>query len=267
VRAARSPVVVVGLLVAATVGLLLVAYLAARTEPGELSLERGREVFEGRGRCATCHAREGDGAGYRGPVLDAGLRDRPAERGAGLDVVDYVVLSLYRPTAHTVDGFPMGLMPAANLAPLSLDDDDVASVVLFLLSDGTESGGAQLRAAIRAAQRRHGDVVLRPAPTAGDPERGRALFRSLGCPSCHALGGVTDPERARAPGPELTGIGGFQSPAYIAQSIWQPQAAVTSDSPEWRGTDGTSTRMPSYRDVIVPADVDDLVAFLVSTGC
>ena len=58
-------------------------------------------------------------------------------------------------------------------------------------------------------------------PITGDPARGKALFASNGCLKCHIVNG-----EGAAYGPELTAIGVHRSPAYLRESILNPNAAV-----------------------------------------
>ncbi|MBI5366771.1 MAG: hypothetical protein HZA54_07020, partial [Planctomycetes bacterium] len=65
----------------------------------------GREVFLGKGRCATCHTLGAGAPPGRGPDL-AGVGGRAATRVAGLDAAGYLLESLVQPNAFTVPGYP-----------------------------------------------------------------------------------------------------------------------------------------------------------------
>ena len=61
-----------------------------------------------------------------------------------------------------------------------------------------------------------------PAPLRGDAARGEQLYRSKGnCAQCHTIQG-----RGGATGPDLTDIGARRGPAYLRESLVNPEAAV-----------------------------------------
>ena len=79
----------------------------------------------------------------------------------------------------------------------------------------------------------HSRASDNPSPAAGDPESGRALFKTIGCAACHLL----DPESpadgwtARRQGPNLARIGSKVSAAWLnawllAPHSLQPQTAM-----------------------------------------
>lgn len=98
---------------------------------------------------------------------------------------------------------------------------------------------------------------------AGDPARGRALYRELECYQCHAIKGESFPpagDDAKNVGPELTGMGGRHPAEYLAESILTPNAVLV-DGPGFIGPDGRSI-MPSFADSLSVIQLVDLVAFL-----
>ncbi len=138
-----------------------------------------------------------------------------------------------------------------------------------------------------------------PAAPVGDPARGKALFSAKGCPQCHRVRG----EGGRL-GPDLTTIGESRAPAYLRQSLLDPDAVVLP--PYWvvrfrddsgRAHEGfllnedtytvqfldfqsrlhsmeksglqdyrveKKSRMPSFRGALSDAALQDLVAYLSS---
>jgi mono/diheme cytochrome c family protein len=106
---------------------------------------------------------------------------------------------------------------------------------------------------------------LRPAT--GDPARGRRVFETQGCASCHRIegetfaGGATD----EGPGPDLTGMGAHHPPAYFVEAILSPSAVLVQGT-GWASASGRST-MPAYPDMTI-ADLTDVVAYLgsITTG-
>ena len=100
---------------------------------------------------------------------------------------------------------------------------------------------------------------------AGDPTKGRALFRELECGKCHAVTGESFPPAggdAKNVGPELTGMGSHHPAEYFAESILAPNAVIV-DGPGFAAPDGRSI-MPSYADSLSVTQLVDLVAFLKS---
>lgn len=100
---------------------------------------------------------------------------------------------------------------------------------------------------------------------AGDPAKGRELFRALECYKCHAIEGESFPPSggdAKSVGPELTGMGSHHPAEYFAESILAPNAVILA-GPGFAGPDGRSI-MPSYADSLSVTQLVDLVAFLKS---
>ena len=93
----------------------------------------GREIFQGKGLCSTCHTLGKTGA-LRFPDLE-GVGARAKTRVAGLSDVDYLAQSLYEPNAFVVEGFGPG-MPTINQAPIGLTDNEILTVIAFLQSLG-----------------------------------------------------------------------------------------------------------------------------------
>src|SRR5262249_54411576 len=62
---------------------------------------------------------------------------------------------------------------------------------------------------------------IKPEKLAGDATRGKTLYESKGCASCHIVRGV-----GTGIGPELSEIGARRSGAYLRDAIVNPGAAV-----------------------------------------
>ena len=101
-------------------------------DPGEL-VAQGQVIFTGKG-CLACHTIEGISTGLVGPDLthigtDAGAR-KP-----GVSARDYITESIREPESFVAEGVERaipGLMTSGLTA--SLNDDDVAALVEFLLA-------------------------------------------------------------------------------------------------------------------------------------
>lgn len=152
-----------------------------------------------------------------------------------------------------------------------------------------------------------------PETVAGNPERGRGVYESLDCSTCHVVGGA-----GGVLGPELTRVGARRAPSFLRKTLvdpgtelpkgstgvlvngfseYLPVSVVETNGREVRGirvnedsftiqvrdADGNyysfrkgnvqnidkqigRSLMPSYRDKLSGAQLDDLVAYLVSLG-
>jgi cytochrome c oxidase cbb3-type subunit III len=183
---------------------------------------------------------------------------------------------------------------------------DVKSIVEIITSGipGTEMPGFRSPLTERSIRQTAGYVrsLSRGAArtSAGDSQRGAALYESNSCGSCHVvngLGGIL--------GPELTTIGARRGPTYLREAMVTPEAthppgylvvkATTADGQDVRGIrvaedvfwihvrdaagnvhaldksklqrverELTATLMPSYASRLSGAQLDDLVAYLSS---
>jgi hypothetical protein len=94
----------------------------------------GKEIFEGKGLCTTCHTIGKTAGPFRFPDL-AGVAGRAKTREAGMTDVDYFAQTMYEPDAFIVPGFNPG-MPAINKPPIALTDQEILCVMAFLQSLG-----------------------------------------------------------------------------------------------------------------------------------
>jgi len=138
-----------------------------------------------------------------------------------------------------------------------------------------------------------------PAPVRGNAVHGAQLFRDNGCNSCHLLRG-----EGAVRGPDLSAIGSLRAPDYLRESIVDPNAQVAQEFwvAKIVSQDGTSysgflmnqdtymvqildfsrgllslprtsfrdfgidrnSIMPSYKEKLNEAELDDLVSYLAS---
>ncbi|HQV69208.1 MAG TPA: cytochrome c [Thermoflexales bacterium] len=91
---------------------------------------RGKELFGGKGRCATCHALE-PGKVIVGPSL-AGVGDWAAHRRANQTAADYIEESILSPDAYKAPGFEAAQMDV-SLAK-TLTNEEVNDIVQYLLA-------------------------------------------------------------------------------------------------------------------------------------
>jgi len=140
------PIRILGLILATTAFYTLVGQLVPQKEvhpPKEAELKKdmssddmvkaGKEIFEGKGLCSTCHTIGRSGA-LRFPDL-AGVGSRAAARRPGHSDVDYLAESIYDPNLFIVQGFNPG-MPVINKPPIGLSDQEILAVIAYLQSLG-----------------------------------------------------------------------------------------------------------------------------------
>jgi putative heme-binding domain-containing protein len=210
--------------------------------------------------CVNCHGVSGTGVG--GIDLRHGLLPRARTDAALQNVI--------------ATGFPLSGMPAFHL-----DANEVRVLIAFIRS-GLDTGEDAVPVAL------------------GDAARGRAIVEGRGnCLTCHRVN-----ETGQFAGPDLTDVGRTRTPAAIRRSLLEPTASmrpinrpvravtrdgrvisgrrlnedtysvqlitdqgrlvslVKSDLREW--SVGASSAMPSFKDVLAPAELADVLAYLVS---
>jgi mono/diheme cytochrome c family protein len=160
----------------------------------------GKEIFEGKGLCITCHTIGPSGA-LRFPDL-AGIATRAAERVPGLDALTYMAESLYRAGGLHRARLRPG-MPAIDKPPIALSDDEIKAVIAYLQTLGGEATitMATVLPTRRAPSRPRTSTrrPRRPPPRRPPPRRsppppkpgaigtgGEELLARYGCTACHA---------------------------------------------------------------------------------
>ncbi len=250
------------------------------TLSGDISPEAGREIFWGKGKCYTCHSIGGEGSGQRCPNLGSSEKFadpiwvRASERKAaeGYSRERSIVESIYDPNAYVVEGFSKGLMKPINRPPIALTDDEITSVIAYLLSEAgaSEAVPEDVMVAVAEAQREYASAPISaeesipgvPVPE-GDSEEGYYVFEEMKCHSCHKIEGFEFESAGDAEGgvgPDLTGIGDIQTREYLAESILDPNAVIVAGE-GFQGEDGNS-KMPEFHDTMSLREFLDLVAFL-----
>ena len=129
----------------------------------------GRQIFEGKGLCTTCHTIGKTGA-LRFPDLD-GIAARATTRVPGLSDVEYFAQSMYEPDAFVVPGFNPG-MPTINKPPIGLTDQEILCVMAYLQSlGGTPTVTLQTTHRYRSAPATPGTPgsPATPAPSTAPP--------------------------------------------------------------------------------------------------
>lgn len=185
----------------------------------------GREIFEGKGTCVSCHT-IGSGESGRFPDL-AGIGARSASRIEGLSDVEYLAESLYEPDSYIVDGFNPG-MPPVNRPPISLNQQEVLTVIAYLQSLGGQPT-VTMQTQLKYAAETRETVATDIAPgekVAGEELGGEALLAAKGCSTCHHLS-----EPGRLVGPSLFDVGRRLTRGEIYESLMNPDATIAEGYP------------------------------------
>lgn len=136
----------------------------------------GKEIFEGKGLCTTCHTIGKKVGPWRFPDLE-GVAVRAKTREPGLSDVEYFAQTLYAPDAFIVPEFNPG-MPTINKPPIGLTDQEILCVIAFLQTQGGTAtvtlatkhhynGGGEAGAAATAAPAAAAPAA--PAPAGAKP--------------------------------------------------------------------------------------------------
>src|SRR5262249_10929983 len=125
------------------------------------------------------------------------------------------------------------------------------------------------------SQRASFDAAAQTAPRRGNAARGRELFGKLACASCHDvtkrwpggdicpnLGNIATEARRIVRSRDYRGKA-KDAAAYIRESILEPNAYIVPGS-NYRTPEGRSVMPPDFGQTLTPAEVDDLVAFLMT---
>lgn len=161
----------------------------------EEMVEIGREIFEGKGICVTCH-----NGSERFPDL-AGIATRAGSRRPGMSAVDYFAEALYEPDIFIVDGFSPG-MPAINKPPIGLTDQEILAVIAYLQTLGGEvTVDMTTKFVYTGGTLGGGGEAVAAAAMPSDDGMGNSLIDLYGCTACH------DADNPIATSPSLMGIG------------------------------------------------------------
>lgn len=200
--------------------------------------ERGEELFVGRGACVECHTFGEVGDKVRAPNLAQGEPRTAA----------YVAASIVDPDAQIAKGFVRGVMKPPDQPPVSLTDDDIVDLALYLSGDDDFGGALAAIAPARAAREERArqshldNEIRRVSFVQGDATRGAKLYESLGCVLCHGN------RRHSTKAPDLAVSGKRLSKDDMARWLIAPPA----------------TNMPSYGHCTAPQEVADLCEYMTT---
>lgn len=231
-------------------------YPPRETEVGESlttseMVDVGREIYEGKGTCVSCHTIGSSEAG-RFPDL-AGIGASSDSRVEGLSDVEYLAESLYEPDLYIVDGFSPG-MPAVDKPPISLNQPEVLAVIAYLQSlGGQPTVTMQTKLGYAAENQENAATDVASTEELG----GEALLAAQGCNACHSL---TEP--VRLVGPSLFDVGKRLTRGEIYEALMDPDATVAEGYPP--GLMGTSMSASGFYEKITLKQLESMVDHLAS---
>jgi cbb3-type cytochrome oxidase cytochrome c subunit len=191
------------------------------------SAEEGQHLFAQKG-CIGCHSVGGLG-GKVGPALDdVGLRRSP----------EWML-------QHFRD--PQSVTPGSVMPRFGFSETEARALTDFLLHLRERNVTSSLSA------------LMNPV------ERGREVYRKYGCAGCHApegKGGVPNPNAKTAEQvPGLTYVADGYTPAELKARIVKGQKEIPALDPK---RPAAPLYMPAWGGVIKDAEIDDLIAYLIS---
>lgn len=217
---------------------------ALRMPPAEL----GRLIWEGKGACKSCHSL--DGTRLIGPswLKLYGREGKSADGKTYLVDENYLREAILEPNKMIVEGYAPNLMPSYAG---QLTDREIEAVIAFIRTlDGT---GAP-EPAVEVAKV---EDTFDPA-TATPVERGKYLYNTKLCNTCHSLDGskVIGPTFKALYGSQRKFVDGSTADAddsYIKESILEPNARVV---------EGFAPVMPPYVGQLDDAQIADIIEFI-----
>lgn len=199
----------------------------------EAFVEAGEIIFNGKGKCNTCHTLDSSAPKSRCPDLSA-IGSLAAARKPGVSAKDYLIESTYEPHKFLVTGYS-NIMPPVWKPPISLSELEIETVIAFLQNQGGDVDLTPFEPPVNIASA--ADVVEELPPLlSGDVERGKRVFvEGAKCIACHAVAGVEQPAGQTlddgvevVAAPDLSEIAALNSLRYIEESILLPNALIVS---------------------------------------
>lgn len=191
----------------------------------------GAKLFVSKG-CANCHSYGGKG-GMDAPPLDYMAGHLSAREIANMSG------TIWNHAPAMISAFQAEGTPFPTFS-----DFEMADVVAYLHS---KSPGRA--AAPAGGGSEHGAVEMGTEP--GNPARGRSVFATLGCGSCHTLAAAATTGTI---GPNLDVSLKGKNASFVEQSLLDPNAVVA------KGYERNT--MPTFKATLTKQQLADLVAFL-----
>jgi cytochrome c2 len=220
--------------------------------PGMEIIDRGKELFR-KNKCLVCHMVENRG-GLRAPNLTY-IGDKDPELFDFTHVTGpHTVFNWHvQHLTHAGTVSPHTVMPDFDFEPA-----DARALALLLLSWRRQTFPPRYlpgpRAAVPAAEQKGGREPA-PAPEVAGAERGREVFVTHGCNSCHGVGSGT------VIGPDLKGVGGRRDADWLRRWLADPAAMIRAypNLLSWPAQYGNII-MPNQN--LSPDEIDALVQYL-----
>ena len=199
----------------------------------EAFVEAGEIIFNGKGKCHTCHTLDPSAPKSRCPDMsDVGIR--AATRKPGMTAKEYLIESTYEPHKFLVAGYG-NIMPPVWKPPISLSELEIETVIAFLQNQGGEVDLTRFEPPVDIGSPEAVGEELPPL-LAGDIERGKKVFvDGAKCIACHEVTGVDKPAGQTlddgvevVAAPDLTDIASLNVMRYIEESILKPNAEIVS---------------------------------------
>ena len=199
----------------------------------EVFVEAGEAIFNGKGKCNTCHTLDPSAPKSRCPDL-TDIGTHAATRQPGMTAKEYLIESTYEPHKFLVPGYS-NIMPPVWKPPISLTELEIETVIAFLQSQGGEVDITEFEPPVDIGSA-EAIVEEQPPLLTGDVERGKKVFvEGAKCIACHAVAGVEQPAGQTldegvevVAAPELTDIAAVNSLRYIEESVLLPNAQIVS---------------------------------------
>ena len=199
----------------------------------EVFVEAGEAIFNGKGKCNTCHTLDPSAPKSRCPDL-TDIGTHAATRQPGMTAKEYLIESTYEPHKFLVPGYS-NIMPPVWKPPISLTELEIETVIAFLQSQGGEVDITVFEPPIDIGSA-EAIVEEQPPLLTGDVERGKKVFvEGAKCIACHAVAGVEQPAGQTldegvevVAAPDLTDIAAVNSLRYIEESVLLPNAQIVS---------------------------------------
>lgn len=199
----------------------------------EAFVEAGEAIFNGKGKCNTCHTLDPSAPKGRCPDLsDVGAR--AATRQPGVSAKDYLIEATYEPHKFLVSGYG-NIMPPVWKPPISLSETEIETVIAFLQDQGGQVDLTQFEPPVDIGS--PGAIVEELPPLlVGDIERGKKVFvDGAKCIACHEVAGIEKPAGQTldegvevVAAPDLSDIASLNSMRYIEESIVKPNALIVT---------------------------------------
>ncbi len=198
----------------------------------EAFVEAGEAIFNGKGKCHTCHTLDTSAPKSRCPdMTDIGTRS--ATRKPGITAKEYIIESVYEPHKFLVPGYG-NIMPPVWKPPISLSELEIETVIAFLQNQGGEVDLTPFEPPVDIGS---AVAVVEELPPllAGDVERGKNVFvNTAKCIACHEVARLEKPAGQTldegvevVAAPDLTEIAALNM-RYIEESILKPNAQIVS---------------------------------------